>query len=137
MRGLLVAIGFLTRIPVPARVFDDASARSQSLAWYPLVGVLIGTLLCALVWALPDAKPLLVAAIVLLAWVAITGALHLDGLADSADAWIGGNEVGLEAQQSLGPDRTLALLVEKDFKCLQPRPGEESYDGFPNPNTSC
>jgi hypothetical protein len=54
-----------------------------------------------------------------------------------ADAWIGGNEVGLSAEQSLGPDRTLALLIEKDFKCLQPRPGEESYDGFPNPNIGC
>jgi hypothetical protein len=54
-----------------------------------------------------------------------------------ADAWVAGDAVGLEAQQSLGPGRTLALLIEKDFKCLQPRPGEESYDGFPNPNTSC
>ncbi|HEY0504067.1 MAG TPA: adenosylcobinamide-GDP ribazoletransferase [Lysobacter sp.] len=88
--GLLVAVGFLTRIPVPARAFDDARARAASLAWYPLVGGLIGALLCALGWALPDGRPLLVAALVLLAWVALTGALHLDGLADSADAWIGG-----------------------------------------------
>ena len=111
MRGLLVAIGFLTRIPVPARVFDDASARSRSLAWYPLVGVLIGTLLCALVWALPDAKPLLVAAVVLLAWVAITGALHLDGLADSADAWIGG--MGGTWDQR----RTRTFEIMKDPRC--------------------
>jgi len=54
-----------------------------------------------------------------------------------ADPWIAGDEVSLRAEQSLGPGRTLALLIEKDFKCLQPRPGEESYDGFPNPNTSC
>jgi hypothetical protein len=54
-----------------------------------------------------------------------------------ADAWIAGDAVGLAAEQSLGSDRTLALLIEKDFKCLQPRPGEESYDGFPNPNSSC
>jgi hypothetical protein len=54
-----------------------------------------------------------------------------------ADAWVASEAVGLAAEQSLGSDRTLALLIEKDFKCLQPRPGEESYDGFPNPNTSC
>lgn len=54
-----------------------------------------------------------------------------------AEAWATGDTVGLSAQQSIGPDRTLALLVEKDFKCLQPRPGEESYDGFPNPGSSC
>jgi len=50
-----------------------------------------------------------------------------------ADAWIEGDEVGLRAEQSLGHGRTLALLIEKDFKCLVPRPGEESYDGLPNP----
>lgn len=54
-----------------------------------------------------------------------------------ADAWIDGDEVGVRAEQSLGPGRTLALLIEKDFKCLTPRPGEEAYDGLPNPNTSC
>ena len=45
MRGLLVAIGFLTRIPVPRRVFDGPHARAASLAWYPLVGALIGAML--------------------------------------------------------------------------------------------
>ena len=90
MHGLLVAIGFLTRIPVPARVFDIPGAQARSLPWYPLVGVLIGALLCALGWLLRDAPPLLGAALLLATWVGLTGALHLDGLADSADAWIGG-----------------------------------------------
>lgn len=111
MRGLLVAVGFLTRIPVPPRMFDDASGRSQSLAWYPLVGVLIGTLLSALVWVFPDTKPLLVAVVVLLAWVAITGALHLDGLADSADAWIGGMGGTSDERRA----RTLEIM--KDPRC--------------------
>jgi adenosylcobinamide-GDP ribazoletransferase len=88
--GLLVALGFLTRIPVPSHVFDDSRARARSLPWYPLVGAVIGVLLCALAWALLDDAPLLRAALVLLAWVVLTGALHLDGLADSADAWVGG-----------------------------------------------
>lgn len=86
--GLLHATGFLTRIPVPARVFDDARARRQSLAWYPVVGLVVGAILCALAWAWPPS--LLSAAVMLVVWVALTGALHLDGLADSADAWIGG-----------------------------------------------
>jgi adenosylcobinamide-GDP ribazoletransferase len=46
---------------------------------------------------------LLAAAILLASWVALTGALHLDGLADSADAWIGG----------LGSrERTLAIMKD-------------------------
>jgi hypothetical protein len=54
-----------------------------------------------------------------------------------AEAWVDGDEVGLRAEQSIAPERTLALLIEKDFKCLVPRPGEESYDGLENPNASC
>lgn len=111
MRALLVAIGFLTRIPVPARVFADAPAQARSLAWYPLVGLLLGAMLAALAWLLRDAPPLLSAALLLAAWVALTGALHLDGLADSADAWIGG--LGGTAVENR--ERTLAIM--KDPNC--------------------
>lgn len=103
MRALLVAIGFLTRLPVPASVFDDARAQSRSLAWYPLVGAIVGGLLCLLAGLLQHAPPLLSAVLLLVAWVCLTGALHLDGLADSADAWIGG----------LG-DRERTLTIMKD-----------------------
>ena len=103
MRGLFAAIGFLTRLPVPARVFDGAASPSAQLAWYPAVGLLIGGLLGCLGWLLSGAPPLLAAALLLAAWVVLTGALHLDGLADSADAWVGG----------LG-DRERTLTIMKD-----------------------
>lgn len=108
MRGLLVAIGFLTRIPVPHRVFDGPHARAASLAWYPLVGALIGAMLCALAAVLPRDRPLLCAALLLVAWVAVTGALHLDGLADSADAWIG----GLAGNREESRIRTLSIMKD-------------------------
>lgn len=111
MRALLVAVGFLTRIPVPSVVFDNERARSASLVWYPLVGLLLGLLLAALAWCLRDAPTLLSAALVLLAWVGLTGALHLDGLADSADAWMGG--MGGTPEESRA--RTLAIM--KDPRC--------------------
>lgn len=106
MDGLLVAIGFLTRVPVPQRVFDDRRARMRSLCWYPVVGVLLGGLLCAWAWGIRAWPPMLAAAAVLAAWVALTGALHLDGLADSADAWVGG--IG---------DRERTLAIMKDPRC--------------------
>lgn len=106
MRGLFAAIGFLTRLPVPAAVFDEVSAPSASLAWYPVVGLLIGGLLWALSWCLDFAPPMLVSALLLAGWVSLTGALHLDGLADSADAWAGG----------LG-DRERTLAIMKDPRC--------------------
>ncbi|QNK03826.1 adenosylcobinamide-GDP ribazoletransferase [Dyella telluris] len=103
MRGLFAAIGFLTRLPVPARVFDGARSPSAQLAWYPAVGLLIGGLLWCLGWLLSGAPPLLAAALLLAGWVVLTGALHLDGLADSADAWVGG----------MG-DRERTLAIMKD-----------------------
>jgi len=103
MRSLLAALGFLTRVPVPAWVFKDARATKASLAWYPAVGLLIGGVLWSLAWVGNGLPPLLRAALLLLVWTALTGALHLDGLADSADAWVGG----------LG-DRERTLAIMKD-----------------------
>ncbi|MHA6205326.1 adenosylcobinamide-GDP ribazoletransferase [Dyella soli] len=102
MRGLLAAVGFLTRLPMPAWALQHPAAPS-SLACYPLVGLLIGGLLWGASWPLSAAPPLLAAALVLAAWVGLTGGLHLDGLADSADAWAGG----------LG-DRERTLAIMKD-----------------------
>ena len=101
--GLLAALGLLTRVPVPARVFADPAARARSLAWYPVVGLLLGVALAVLAWCLQESPSLLGAALLLLAWVWLTGGLHLDGLADSADAWVGG----------LG-DRERTLAIMKD-----------------------
>lgn len=105
LSALLGAIGFLTRIPVPAAVFDRTSPAA-SLAWYPLVGAVIGVLLVLLSWLVHGLPLPLAAALVLLAWVWLTGALHLDGLADMADAWIGG----------MG-DRERTLAIMKDPRC--------------------
>ena len=100
-RSLWVALQFLTRLPLPGMASIEDRERGYSLLWYPLVGLLIGGLLVMLAAVLSDISLLLRAALVLTAWVAITGALHLDGLADSADAWMGG----------LGNrERTLAIM---------------------------
>ena len=108
MRGLLAAVGFLTRVPVPPRVFADSAARGRSLPWYPLVGLLIGAVLCALDAVLPATRALLGAALVLLAWAWLTGALHLDGLADMADAWVGGMAGNADTSRA----RTLEIMKD-------------------------
>lgn len=116
MRALLVAIGFLTRLPVPAYAHDDVRAKAVSLAWYPLVGALIGLLLGVLAWALRDTSAMLSAGLLVTAWVAVTGALHLDGLADSADAWIGGmgdreKTLAIMKDPRSGPAGVVALVL--------------------------
>jgi hypothetical protein len=52
-------------------------------------------------------------------------------------AWAASDQVSLTARQAAGDGRVLRILVEKDFKCVVPRAGEEDYDGFPNPNATC
>jgi adenosylcobinamide-GDP ribazoletransferase len=90
MKSFLMALQFLTRIPLPVNVGDDPELIGRSLLWYPLVGGLIGAVLYAFAMVLANQSSLITAAIILIIWVLITGGLHLDGLADSADAWAGG-----------------------------------------------
>ncbi|MGH8550669.1 MAG: adenosylcobinamide-GDP ribazoletransferase [Methylococcales bacterium] len=86
----LLALQFLTVLPVQIKDPPDGEATGRSLLYYPLVGLLIGGLLTTLAWAGSELPGNLQAATLLAFWVALTGMLHLDGLADSADAWIGG-----------------------------------------------
>lgn len=56
-----------------------------------------------------------------------------------AENWTNSNKVGIKAEQSIGDNKILRLLIEKDFACLEPREGEEDADTFPHPagNTKC
>lgn len=85
-----IALQFLTRLPVRLRAMPTPEQNGRSLLFYPLVGLLIGLLLFAAQRLLGDSAVLLQAALLLALWVGISGGLHLDGLADSADAWVGG-----------------------------------------------
>ncbi|WP_242146220.1 adenosylcobinamide-GDP ribazoletransferase [Sphingomonas sp. BAUL-RG-20F-R05-02] len=85
MRSLLLAVQFLTRLPLPHVVASDAEFAA-SMRWFPLVGLLIGGLVsgAAVLGSRGDAWVGALAALVV--WVGVSGALHLDGLADLADA---------------------------------------------------
>ena len=88
-----LAIGLLTRFPVPSSLQTDTIQEEdsgRSVLFYPLVGLIIGLILYLPIFFFPDASPTLTAAIIVTLWAIITGGLHLDGLADSADAWLGG-----------------------------------------------
>lgn len=123
VEALQVAVRFLTTLPTfalkppstttttstpsstPELHADNAAAQGLSLLWYPAVGLLLGVLLTLACSVLP--LPFyLQAALTVVLWIALTGGLHLDGVADCADAWVGG----------LG-DRARTLLLLKDPLC--------------------
>ena len=93
MSGLITALRLLSIFPVPGR---DAEEMSSALPWFPLTGAILGGVLYGLAlladgWS-GGGWPNGVAAAVLLGGVVITGALHLDGLADWADSFGGKNK---------------------------------------------
>jgi len=53
-----------------------------------------------------------------------------------AENWAQSNEVSLSETMSIGENKILKVLIEKDFKCLTIRPGEDESDMFPNPKES-
>ena len=102
MKGLMVAFGFLTRLPMP-RIEMGAEDFAAAIRFYPIVGLAIGLLVAAAGWLGALVDPWIGACAALLTWIAVTGALHLDGLADLAD--------GLGAAHG---DRTRLLAVMAD-----------------------
>lgn len=85
MKRLIVAIQFLTRLPTP-RVASNDQDFAASMRWFPAVGLIVGALVAAGGWAGAWLGPWTGALAALVLWVGATGALHLDGLGDIADA---------------------------------------------------
>lgn len=58
---------------------------------------------------------------------------------NAAREWAAGDAVSIDAEQEVGGESTLRILIEKDFACLNPRRSEDEGDMFPNPNagTAC
>jgi hypothetical protein len=48
--------------------------------------------------------------------------------------WTTTNRIGLGNKQEIGEERTLKILIEKDFSCVERRDGEDDSDAFPYPN---
>jgi adenosylcobinamide-GDP ribazoletransferase len=86
-RALLAAVTFLTRLPLGGAVRLDGDDVARAGPAFPLVGAGIGAAVGATAAGLSHSlTPLLAAAVAVALGALLTGALHLDGLADSADA---------------------------------------------------
>jgi len=112
-----VAFVLLTRLPLPA-LPDHAFARQARAAWaFPLVGLVVALLAGGLSWAaLWLGLPAGVAAgLVLGAQILLTGAMHEDGLADTADGLWGGytpdRRLEIMKDSAIGTYGVLALIL--------------------------
>ncbi len=117
LRQFLVAWQFLTIIPL-SRAHHDPSPRelAGSMAWYPCVGLLIGTILAAVDLALSRVVPRGVSELLVLSLlVVLTRGLHQDGLADTLDGLAGGRSpaerLAIMRDGTIGPIGATGLIL--------------------------
>ncbi|TGG92021.1 adenosylcobinamide-GDP ribazoletransferase [Natronospirillum operosum] len=116
-----LAVGFLTRVPMPLRIDYSPQLMNQCSLYFPLVGLLLGALyaglysLFILLWT-----PLVAVLLVLAMHLWLTGAFHEDGLADSVDALGGGADrearLTIMKDSSIGTYGSVALLMALALK---------------------
>ncbi len=130
-RDLRVAAGFLTRLPLDRgrslaalgteaeaeETEEDANALARSVRAFPLVGLAVGAA-GGLAFAVTSALglgPFIAALVALAVTIALTGALHEDGLADVADGLGGGHDaeakLAIMRDSRTGPYGVLALVL--------------------------
>ena len=116
MTPFWIALQFLSTFPVSLKQMPTAAKNAQSLLFYPLVGLLIGAALWGMAHLLQFLPLVLSSSLILVLWIWLTGGLHLDGLADTADAWVGGfgdpeRSLNIMKDPSSGPIGVLSLLI--------------------------
>lgn len=92
MRELLVAFQFLSIFPAVIRRPFTEKELGRSVGYFPLVGLSIGVVLFVVMNGITNFFSIQVsAAVVLVLWVVITRAIHLDGFLDTCDGLFGGD----------------------------------------------
>jgi adenosylcobinamide-GDP ribazoletransferase len=116
LRLALIALQFLTRVPVPSRVGYSQAWLQASARHFPLVGAAVGSVAALVLWTAAALWPVPVAVLLsMAATLALTGAFHEDGLADTFDA-LGGavpraQALAIMKDSRLGTYGTVALVT--------------------------
>ncbi|GAG20194.1 unnamed protein product, partial [marine sediment metagenome] len=125
LRDLSLAIRFLTIFPIASFPLSNNTNQDEevltenfanSMAFFPLVGMLIGVFLVVLrgIFYYLPISPLIGDTLVLIVWIWLSGGLHLDGFADSVDGFLGGHNkeeiLGIMKDSSTGAKGVVALV---------------------------
>jgi adenosylcobinamide-GDP ribazoletransferase len=113
---LPLALTFLTKLPWPWRGPADEAALARSMFWFPWVGAVLGLIFWGAWAGLHRVLPIPAAAALLLTLtVWVTGGLHLDGLADTADGLGGGRTpeeaLGIMKDSRVGAFGVISLIL--------------------------
>ncbi|RVU05806.1 adenosylcobinamide-GDP ribazoletransferase [Novosphingobium umbonatum] len=85
MKSLILALQFMTRLPLPNIKVSERDFAA-AIRWFPAAGMVVGLAVWGAFRLGAMVEPWLAALLGLVVWVGVTGALHLDGLGDMADA---------------------------------------------------
>ena len=116
MKSLLAALSFLTRLPAGRWMQFSVTDVADSAGLFPVAGLLLGLIYWGAAAILKGHLPMAVVAILLVALDAIlTGAMHFDGLADTADGFGGGKDendvLRIMRDHSIGSYGGVALVL--------------------------
>ena len=89
MKKFLIALQFLTILPIKIKLKIKKEDFGKSLAYFPIVGMLIGLVLSLSLFLFSSLPSLVIVALILVISTIITGGIHLDGFADSCDGLYG------------------------------------------------
>lgn len=93
MKAFLLLVSFFTRIPMSGVEYSD-ELYSRGVKLFPLVGIIIGLFTALPFFLFPMASRGIRAILVVVCYLAISGGIHLDGLADSMDGLLSGRPKG-------------------------------------------
>lgn len=116
MTPFWIALQFLTVLPIELKTIPTAQQNGRAILFYPMVGLIIGGILFITACLLAKLPIVLLASIIITLWIWLTGGVHLDGLADTADAWVGGfgdkqRTLQIMKDPSCGPIGVLSLVI--------------------------
>ena len=122
MKYFLIALQFLTRIPIKIKDKIEDRDYGYSMVWFPAVGLILGGILVlAFKLAILVFNPAIAVLLVITVYMFLTGALHIDGLSDACDGLYGGKGEKVKILEIMKDSRigtigALALVLDMAFR---------------------